>query len=65
MQTLPWVEGFSAGYFQRAEHLFPKQGDREPWINCQNYTREKTLIGRQPLDDGVLEFSNPQAGDPT
>ena len=63
MQARPWVDGFSAGYFQRAEHLFPKQGDREPWINCQNYTREKTLIGRQPLDDGVLEFSNPEAGE--
>lgn len=59
MPARPWVDGFSAGYFARAEHLFPKQGDKEPWINCQNYTREKSLIGGQPLDDGVLEFSNP------
>lgn len=59
MQRKPWVDGFSAGYFQRAEHLFPRQGDREPWINCQNYTREQTLIGRQALEDGVLQFSNP------
>lgn len=59
MPARPWVDGFSAGYFARAEHLFPKQGDKEPWINCQNYTREKDLIGRQPLEDGVLEFSNP------
>lgn len=59
MPSQPWVDGFSAGYFERAAHLFPKQGDKEPWINCQNYTREKDLIGRQPLEDGVLEFSNP------
>lgn len=59
MQPRPWVEGFSAGYFQRAEHLFPKQGDREPWINCQNYTREQATIGKGSLDDGVLQFTNP------
>ncbi len=59
MPERPWVDDFSAGYFQRALHLLPKQGDREPWINCQNYTREKRLIGRAPLEDGVLTFSHP------
>ncbi len=61
MPARPWVDDFSAGYFQRASHLLPKQGDREPWVNCQNYTREQYLIGRAPLDDGVLEFSHPAA----
>jgi len=59
MTARPWVDDFSAGYFQRAADLLPRQGDREPWINCQNYTREKRLIGRAPLEDGVLRFSNP------
>ena len=63
MPVRPWIDHFSAGYMQRVMHLFPKQGDRDPWINCQNYTREKKLIGRASLDDGVLEFSNPRAAE--
>jgi cation diffusion facilitator CzcD-associated flavoprotein CzcO len=59
MQVRPWVDDFSAGYFQRARGILPRQGDREPWVNCQNYTREQKLIGRAELDDGVLEYSNP------
>jgi monooxygenase len=33
-----------AGYMQRVMHLFPKQGDREPWINPQNYGRDKEMF---------------------
>ena len=40
-------------------HRFPKQGDREPWINPQNYTRDKKMIRFGPLEDGALIFSNP------
>ena len=59
MQTLPWISAFSSGYIQRLMHLFPKQGDREPWINTQNYKVDKKLLRRGPIDDGVLLFSNP------
>jgi len=59
MPERPFVDDFSAGYFQRAESRLPKQGDREPWVNCQNYTREQKLLGRAPLEDGVLQFDNP------
>jgi len=59
MRARPFVDDFSAGYFQRALKRLPKQGDREPWVNCQNYTREQKLIGRAPLEDGVLQFDNP------
>ena len=38
MPERPWIDGFSAGYMQRVMHRFPQQGDREPWINPQNYT---------------------------
>jgi hypothetical protein len=40
-------------------HLFPKQGDREPWINPQNYSRDKKMIRFGALEDGALIFSNP------
>ncbi len=59
MQTRPWISAFSSGYIQRLMHLFPKQGDRKPWINTQNYELDKTLLRRGSIDDGVLSFSRP------
>ena len=51
------IDGFSPGYMQRAMHLFPRQGDHDPWLNTQNYARDKKIIRHSPLEDGVLEFS--------
>ncbi len=59
MQARPWIEDFSAGYMRRAMHKFPKQGDRDPWRNTQNYALEKKLIRRGTLEDGALIFDNP------
>ena len=59
MQTQPWISAFSSGYIQRLMHLFPKQGDKEPWINTQNYGLDKKLLRRGSIDDGVLLFSKP------
>ena len=58
MPPRPWIDGFSSGYMQRMMHRFPKQGDREPWLNPQNYSRDKKMIRTAPLDDGALEFAN-------
>ena len=44
---------------RRAMHLFPRQGDREPWVNPQNYMRDRRMIREAALEDGVLQFSNP------
>lgn len=54
MPKRPWIDGFSPGYMQRAMHLFPKQGDREPWLNTQDYARDRKLLRRGPIEDGVL-----------
>jgi monooxygenase len=51
------IEDFSPGYIQRAMHLFPKQGDRDPWRNTQNYLVDKDMIRNQPIADDVLEFT--------
>jgi cation diffusion facilitator CzcD-associated flavoprotein CzcO len=58
MPARPWIDHFSSGYMQRAMHLFPKQGNREPWINPQNYGRDKKMIRFGALEDGVLVFGN-------
>lgn len=57
MPERPWIDGFSAGYMQRVMHRFPKQGDREPWINPQDYGRDKQMFRKSPIDDGVMQFT--------
>ena len=57
MPRRPWVDDFSAGYMARMMPLLPKQGDREPWINTQDYKADRALIGDAPVDDGVMTFA--------
>jgi len=57
MPERPWIDDFSAGYMQRVMHLFPRQGDREPWINPQNYGRDKKMFRKGRVDDGVMQFT--------
>jgi cation diffusion facilitator CzcD-associated flavoprotein CzcO len=58
MPARPWIDDFSSGYMQRMMDRFPKQGDHEPWINPQNYTRDKQMIRYGALEDGALIFDN-------
>ena len=57
MPPSPWIEGFSSGYMQRDMDKLPKQGDREPWINPQSYTRDRKLFLKDPIVDGVMRFT--------
>jgi len=57
MEVLPFVTGFTPGYMERAKHRFPRQGDRDPWRNIQSYARDKRILGRAPVDDGVMRFT--------
>ncbi len=57
MPERPWITDFSSGYMQRVMHRFPKQGDREPWINPQNYSRDRHMFRKSPLDDGAMHFT--------
>jgi monooxygenase len=57
MPERPWVDQFSAGYMERVMHKFPRQGNCEPWINPQNYSRDKKMFRSAPVDDGVMQFS--------
>jgi cation diffusion facilitator CzcD-associated flavoprotein CzcO len=57
MPSRPWIQNFSAGYMQRVMDRFPKQGDREPWINPQDYARDKKMFATAPVDDGVMQFT--------
>ena len=57
MELRPWIEDFSAGYMQRTMNLMPRQGDRDPWRNTQNYALDKKMIRNAPLEDGALLFA--------
>ena len=60
MDTRLWLD-FQAGYIQRAVDIMPKQGDRDPWQNIQNYKRDRSHIGKVSIADdiqsGALEVS--------
>lgn len=61
MPRRPLITEFTPGYMQRVMHLMPKQGDREPWINPQLLARDKQLIVKAPIDDGVMQFTRSRA----
>ncbi|MFT4635329.1 MAG: monooxygenase [Arenicella sp.] len=58
MAKRPWIDDFSPGYLKRVMHLFPMQGDKAPWRNTQNYTLDKKMIRKAPIDDDALVFSH-------
>jgi len=60
MTARPWIDQFTSGYMQRMMHRFPKQGDRQPWINPQHYARDKKMIRSGAIEDGALVFSRPE-----
>ena len=59
MERRPFIVDFTPGYIARAMSGFPKQGNRDPWRNTQNYLEDRKLMRRTPLDD-ALRFDNPE-----
>ncbi|MFN3515086.1 MAG: flavin-containing monooxygenase [Phenylobacterium sp.] len=55
----PWLD-FSSGYVQRSIGKFPKQGSKAPWKLHQNYALDLMALRYGSLEDGVMEFSNPE-----
>ena len=57
MPQRDWIEGFTSGYMKRSMSEMPKQGDREPWLNTQDFYKDKKMLSRNTsLEDGVMEF---------
>ena len=59
MKAESWIAQFSPGYMERVMNIFPKQGDHEPWLNPQDYFKDKKMFRKAPFDDGALVFTNP------
>ena len=49
-----WIDDFSAGYMRRVMHRFPKQGDQMPWMNPQNYRKDRKMFRDDTLQDDEL-----------
>ncbi len=64
MSARPWIENFSSGYIQRVIDRLPRQGDREPWLNPQNYGRDRKSFRDSPVDDGVMRFTHVGRAEP-
>ena len=47
---------FTSGYFQRGLHLMPKQGNKAPWKNYQNYLKDIFAVRLFSIKDSNLEF---------
>lgn len=60
MAIQPYIQGFSSGYIQRVVDRLPRQGDREPWTNPQDYKRDRGKFRKGPFNDGVLVFESNQ-----
>ncbi len=60
MAPRPWIDDFSAGYMQRVMDRFPRQGDRDPWINSQNYLRERREFAEMDMDETALRYQAPR-----
>ena len=62
MGTRPMLDHLTSGYVRRAAERYPKQGDREPWINPQDYAKDKKMFRKAPIDDGVMRFTRSRQG---
>ena len=56
IEEVPLLD-FEAGYVLRAREQFPKQGNRLPWKNYQNYIRDFIGLRLGSQNDPELEFS--------
>ncbi|MEM1403555.1 MAG: NAD(P)/FAD-dependent oxidoreductase [Pseudomonadota bacterium] len=63
MEPRYWIDDFSAGYMQRVMPLFPRQGNRDPWINSQRYFRERKEFAEMSFDEPALHFESARRGE--
>ena len=49
---------FSSGYIQRAKAIQPKSATMFPWRLNQEYVTDRKLMAKDPVNDGLLTFTN-------
>ncbi len=61
MEKRFWIHDFSAGYMQRMMPKLPRQGTQMPWVNPQNYRKDKKMFRGSAISDGALIFTSRHA----
>ena len=54
MTPWPWIECLSPSFFKRLPHIFPMQGEHDPWTNPQSHAATLRLLINHTLAYGVL-----------
>jgi hypothetical protein len=49
---------FEAGYIKRVADQLPKQGDRDPWQNRQDYKFDKVALMKSAVENDGLVFTS-------
>lgn len=57
-----WID-FEAGYIKRVADQLPKQGDRDPWQNRQDYKFDKTALMKSAVENEGLVFTSSKKKD--
>ena len=50
-------DSLTSGYVRRGQDQLPRQGRAAPWRVTHDYLRDREMLLREPVDDGVLGFS--------
>ena len=64
MRRRLWIDDFSAGYMRRMLDRFPRQGDEMPWMNPQDYRKDRKMFRDEPIDDGALSLETASVDEP-
>jgi cation diffusion facilitator CzcD-associated flavoprotein CzcO len=51
------MSDLKSGYVERANAVLPRQGTRLPWRILNQYETDKVMLTKDPIEDGVLQFS--------
>jgi monooxygenase len=43
---------------------FPRQGDEMPWMNPQDYRKDRKMFRDDPIDDGALSLETTNVDEP-
>ncbi|WP_067701590.1 flavin-containing monooxygenase [Nocardia jejuensis] len=47
----------TSGYIQRGDGVMPRQGTRGPWLVINNYFRDRAMLRKGAIEDGILRFT--------
>ncbi len=50
------LDSLQSGYVQRGKDTLPRQGSKLPWQVLMHYERDRKMLLKDPIEDGLLQF---------